>query len=130
MFFIVPIFVKQNTGLAFVAGAKWITVIFIAHAIWRKQRVAGYVWLLAGLTAGFSAALLAIHFIGGPEKLLALDHPICRIEKIARPRGNVHSLRKSSTALVDCSVCRGAWLLWYRQSSHQANSFPGSPSRS
>jgi hypothetical protein len=63
--FIVPIFVKQNTGLAFVAGLKWSIVIFIVHAVWRKRRMAGYFWLLAGLTACFSAALLALHFTVG-----------------------------------------------------------------
>lgn len=65
MLFVVPIFVKQNTGLAFVAGAKWAIVIFIAWAIWRKRRFAGYIWLLAGMTAGFSAALLMLHFTVG-----------------------------------------------------------------
>lgn len=63
--FIVPIFVKQNTGLAFVASVKWVTVIFIVRAVWRRQRVAGYVWLLAGISASFSAALLFLHFTVG-----------------------------------------------------------------
>jgi hypothetical protein len=63
--FIAPIFVKQNTGLAFVASVKWVIVIFIVYAIWRRQRVAGYVWLLAGMTAGFCAVLLLLHFTVG-----------------------------------------------------------------
>jgi hypothetical protein len=63
--FILPIFVKQNTGLAFVAGVKWAAVIFIAYAIWRRQRLAGYVWLLAGMTAGFGVVLALLHFTVG-----------------------------------------------------------------
>ena len=63
--FILPIFVKQNTGLAFAASAKWATLILIVYAVWRRQRVAGYAWLLVGMTAGFSTALLLLHFTVG-----------------------------------------------------------------
>jgi hypothetical protein len=63
--FILPIFAKQNTGIAFVAGVKWAALLLILHAAWRRQRVAGYVWMLAGMTAGFGAALLLLHFTVG-----------------------------------------------------------------
>jgi hypothetical protein len=63
--FILPIFVKQNTGIAFVASVKWAALLLILYAARRRQRVAGYVWMLAGMTAGFSAALLLLHFTVG-----------------------------------------------------------------
>jgi len=63
--FILPVFVKQNTGLAFAISVTWAALILIVYAAWRRQRLAGYVWLLAGMTAGFSAALLLLHFTVG-----------------------------------------------------------------
>jgi hypothetical protein len=63
--FILPIFVKQNTGIVFVASVKWAALLLILYAAWRRQRVAGYVWMLVGMTAGFGAALLLLHFTVG-----------------------------------------------------------------
>jgi hypothetical protein len=62
---IVPLFVKQNAGLAFLATAAVAVVILIAHAAWQRERVSGYAWLLAGMTAGLLAATLLIHLTVG-----------------------------------------------------------------
>jgi len=62
---IVPLFVKQNTGLAFLATAALVVAILIACDAWRRQRVSGYAWLLTGMAAGFGAAMLLIHFTVG-----------------------------------------------------------------
>jgi hypothetical protein len=62
---IVPLFVKQNTGLAFLATAAMAVVIPIAREAWRRQRVSGYAWLLAGMAAGLGAAILLVHFTVG-----------------------------------------------------------------
>ena len=63
--FVVPLFVKQNTGLAFLAAAAMAVAILIARDAWRGQRVSGYVWLLAGMAAGLGAAMLLLHFTVG-----------------------------------------------------------------
>ncbi len=65
MLFVVPLFVKQNTGLAFLAAAAAAVVILIAHAAWRRQRAAGYASLLAGMAAGLGAAALILRFTVG-----------------------------------------------------------------
>ncbi len=65
MLFVVPLFVKQNTGLAFLAAAAGATVILVAHAAWNRRRAAGYASLLAGMAAGFAAAVLILHFTVG-----------------------------------------------------------------
>ncbi len=62
---VVPLFVKQNTGLAFLSTAALAVVILIAREVWRGQRVSGYVWLLAGMAAGLGAAMLLLHFTAG-----------------------------------------------------------------
>ena len=63
---VVPLFVKQNTGLAFLAGAAAAAGILLAGAAWiRERRVFGYVALLAGMAAGLGAAILLLHFTVG-----------------------------------------------------------------
>jgi len=63
--FVLPVFGKQNTGLAFlgaaVAGLGLLTVVE-----WRVQEARrGYLLLLAGAAAGLLASVLAVHFIVG-----------------------------------------------------------------
>jgi len=62
---VVPLFVKQNTGLAFLATAALAVAILIACEAWRRQRVSGYAWLLTGMAAGLFAAMLLLHFTVG-----------------------------------------------------------------
>jgi hypothetical protein len=62
---VVPLFVKQNTGLAFLATAALAAVILIARETWQRQRVSGYAWLLAGMAAGLGASILLLHFTVG-----------------------------------------------------------------
>ena len=61
----IPLFVKQNTGLAFLATAAMAAAILLARDAWRGQSVSGCVWLLGGIAAGLGAAMLLIHFTAG-----------------------------------------------------------------
>jgi hypothetical protein len=67
---IVPLFVKQNTGLAFLAAAAMAVAILIAHEAWQRQRVSGHGWLLAAMAAGLGAAMLLLHFTVGMQTYL------------------------------------------------------------
>ncbi|HYL64739.1 MAG TPA: hypothetical protein VE077_19160 [Candidatus Methylomirabilis sp.] len=62
---VVPLFVKQNTGLAFLATTALAVVILIVHEAWRRQRISGYALLFAGMPAGLVAAGLLIHLTVG-----------------------------------------------------------------
>ncbi len=57
---VVPLFVKQNTGLAFLATAAMAAAILLARDVWNGQRISAYVWLLAGMAAGFGSAMLLL----------------------------------------------------------------------
>ena len=63
--FVIPLFVKQNTGLAFLATAALAAAILVTRDAWRRQRMSGCVWLLAGMAAGLGAAMLLLHFTVG-----------------------------------------------------------------
>jgi len=57
--------VNKNTGLAFSHDCALATAVLIAHDAWRRQRVSGYAWLLAGMAAALGAALFLLHFLVG-----------------------------------------------------------------
>ncbi len=62
---VVPLFVKQNTGLAFMGSLVLAILILMALRAWRKESTFLYAWLLAGITASLGLALLIIHFTVG-----------------------------------------------------------------
>jgi hypothetical protein len=62
---VIPLFVKQNTGLAFLATAAMAVAMLLAHDVWRGQRVYGCGLLLGGMAAGLGAAMLLLHFTVG-----------------------------------------------------------------
>jgi hypothetical protein len=111
--FVLPIFVKQNTGLAFVAAVKGIIVIFIVHAMWRRRRVAGYLWLLAGMSAGFSVALLALHFTVGLKNYW---HWTIEFAATRRLPGFAQMFAPYENPLLLAWIAAftaGFWLLWH-----------------
>ncbi|MDQ5837075.1 MAG: hypothetical protein M3379_09880, partial [Acidobacteriota bacterium] len=61
----VPVFIKQNTGLAFTLSAVAALAALIAVEALRGRAVRGYVWLLAGAFVGLAAALLIIQLTAG-----------------------------------------------------------------
>lgn len=61
----VPVFVKQNTGLAFLLSAVAAIAALIAVEAWRGRAVRGYVRLVAGAFVGLAAALLIIQMTAG-----------------------------------------------------------------
>ena len=64
---VVPLFVKQNTGLAFLSSVVPALAVLIGVEAWRRRPLRGYAWLFAGAAAGLAMALLLIQFIAGLE---------------------------------------------------------------
>ena len=62
---VVPLFVKQNAGLAFLASVVLALVVLAGLGAWRGRRVRGYALLLVGIAAGLTSAILLIHFTVG-----------------------------------------------------------------
>lgn len=75
---IVPLFIKQNTGLAFVCSALGMLVVLIGIEAWRRRSsnpvamldrgprfMHGYVLLIVGAMVALALALTLIHFTAG-----------------------------------------------------------------
>ena len=61
----IPLFVKQNTGLAFLAFVALAVVILAAGGLGHGHSVAGYSWLLAGMAGGLATAIVLLRFTVG-----------------------------------------------------------------
>jgi hypothetical protein len=64
---VVPLFIKQNIGLAFLGSGLLALLILIAAAIKRKGSVRGYFLLAAGVVCGLGAAAIAVQWWVGLE---------------------------------------------------------------
>ena len=62
---VIPLFVKQNTGLAFLAAVAMAIAVLIAREAWHGKIVPGHAWILAGMAAGIAVAMLLLHFTVG-----------------------------------------------------------------
>jgi hypothetical protein len=61
----IPLFVKQNIGIAFIGSAVLALLLMIVTGVWRKTRIRQYFCLLGGMAAGLGAALLIIQNMAG-----------------------------------------------------------------
>lgn len=62
---VVPVFIKQNTGLAFLASMGFAIAVLLVLRLRRKQPAAGYACLLAGMAAGLALAFCILSFTVG-----------------------------------------------------------------
>ncbi len=62
---LVPLFFKQNTGLAFLGSTLLALAVLMTIEAWHRRTVRGYVWLMSGVVAGITSASLLIHFAAG-----------------------------------------------------------------
>jgi hypothetical protein len=113
---VVPLFVKQNTGIVFLAAASVAVVLLIAREAWHRQRVSGYAWLLAGMGAGLGAATLLLHFTVGLRNYwhwtmqFAVSRRLPRVSEMFAPYQNPILL------LWFAAFAAGALFLWRNRS--------------
>jgi hypothetical protein len=62
---VVPLFVKQNTGLAFLASVGFALVVLLVIEAWHRRSIRTYLWVMGGVFAGLASALLAIQRFAG-----------------------------------------------------------------
>lgn len=62
---ILPLFVKQNTGLAFLGSTALALAMLMGIEIRHRRPLHRYIWLMSGAIVGVISALVAIHFTVG-----------------------------------------------------------------
>jgi hypothetical protein len=67
---VIPLLIKQNTGLAFLGSTGLVLVALTLLNGWHQQPRRGYVWLIAGGVVGVTTALLLIQLTAGLDNYL------------------------------------------------------------
>ncbi len=62
---VVPVFVKQNTGLAFTAATGLALIALLANRLYRRKPARDILWILGGAAAALAFAVMLIHFTAG-----------------------------------------------------------------
>jgi hypothetical protein len=120
--FVIPLFVKQNTGLAFLATATIAIVIQMALESRRRQRVSGYAWFLSGMAAGLGAAMLLLHFTVGLRNYIHWTIQFAASRRLPRLSEMFAAYRNPLLLLWLAAFAAGA-LYWRNQRDRRLLSF-------
>jgi hypothetical protein len=112
---VVPIFVKQNTGLAFFVSAGLTLAALMTIEIFRRRPVRRYVCALAGAIAGLSLALLLIHLFAGLKNYWHWTIEFAAARRTPA-RGEMLAIYQGKILLLWLAIfAAGAILLWFRR---------------
>lgn len=109
---VVPLFIKQNTGLAFLVSTSLALSILISIEILRRRPARHYVLALAGAVAGIIVALLLINFTAG---LANYWHWTIRFaaSRRAPPMAEMIGVYRDKSLLLWLAlIALGVFLLW------------------
>jgi GH18 family chitinase len=111
----VPLFVKQNTGLAFLASVVLAICVLAARRAWRGQPTSRYVWLIAGIIASLGLVLLIVRSTVGLRNYAHWTVQFAAARRLP-PLSNLVAAHWSPLLLwwIATFVC-GALLLWRSQ---------------
>lgn len=62
---VIPLFIKQNVGLAFLGSVGASTAVLMGISLWRRARISGYLCLFSGAMGALGIAFLLLHWIVG-----------------------------------------------------------------
>jgi MFS family permease len=117
---VIPLFVKQNTGLAFFASAGLALVALMTIEIFRRRPVRRYVLSLAGAVAGLSLALLLIHLFAGLKNYWHWTIEFAAARRTPA-RGEMLAIYQGKILLLWLAIfAAGAMLLWFRRRGQRA----------
>jgi hypothetical protein len=116
---VVPLFVKQNTGLAFLATAGLAITILMLLRAWRRQRASGYAWLIAGIAVGLALASFVIYFTVGVRNYERWTVLFAAARRFPAPAGVLASYWTPLLPFWVAAFAAGALLLWRSRHSHK-----------
>ncbi len=114
---VVPLFVKQNTGLAFLGSAALGLAVLLGINLWQRRPVRGLLWVLLGAAVGLLSALLLIHLTAG---LANYKHWTIQFAASRRMPPLVDMLAVYQNPMLPWWIAlflAGALLLWFKPGS-------------
>ncbi|HKC62533.1 MAG TPA: hypothetical protein VKB86_02795 [Pyrinomonadaceae bacterium] len=109
---VVPLFIKQNTGLAFLCSTVIVLIALLIVEAWNKRSMRRYVWLLAGIFAGLGAALLLIQFTAGLNNYVRWTIRFAAARR-APPLSEMLEIYKNYLLLLWLFVFAAGIVLWW-----------------
>jgi len=127
---VIPLFVKQNIGLAYLGSLLLILLILLAIALWKKQPVRGYVSMILGSLVGLGIAAAIIQWWVGLETYKYWTWDFARLRRTPSMADMLSVYQDPLFAVWIAAFLVGALLFWnfgrYRQL--ETTSFDGSTS--
>jgi len=114
---VVPLFVKQNTGLAFLASAGLALAVLLGLKLWQRRPVRGYLWVMLGATGGLLSALLLIHLTAGLANYQHWTIQFARSRRMPQLADMLAVYRNPVLPWWIATFLTGAVLLWLNQRS-------------
>ena len=112
---VIPLFVKQNTGLAFFVSAGLALAALLTIEIFSKRPVRRYICALGGAIAGLSLAFLLIHFSAGLKNYWHWTIEFAAARRTPA-RGEMLAIYQGKILLLWLALfAAGAILLWFRR---------------
>ena len=112
---VIPLFVKQNTGLAFFVSAGVALAALMTIEIFRRRPVRRYACALAGAIAGLTLALLLIHLSAGLKNYWHWTIEFAAARRTPA-RGEMLAIYQGKILLLWLAIfAAGAILLWFRR---------------
>jgi MFS family permease len=112
---VIPLFVKQNTGLAFFVSAGLALAALMMIEIIRRRPVRRYLFGLAGAIAGLSLALLLIYLFAGLKNYWHWTIEFAAARRTPA-RGEMLAIYQGKILLLWLAIfAAGAILLWFRR---------------
>jgi hypothetical protein len=116
---VVPLFVKQNTGLAFIASAGLALAALMTIEIFRRRPVRRYMCAVAGAIAGLALAFLLIHFSAGLKDYWHWTIQFAAARRTPA-RGEMLAIYQGKILLLWLAIfAAGASLLWFSRRSQR-----------
>lgn len=112
---VVPLFVKQNIGLAFLASAGFANAVLMLLRIWRRQCASGYAWLVTGIAAGLAFAFLAIHFTVGVRNYMHWTIQFAAARRLPSLSGMLSPYRSTLLLVWIAAFAAGTLLLGHNR---------------
>jgi hypothetical protein len=116
---VVPVFVKQSEGLAFLASAGFAIVVLAAVRLWRRGSVRGYAWLIAGIAAALGVAVLAIQFKAGLRNYRYWTIQFAAARRLPGPSPMLEPFKDPLLPWWIATFAAGATLLWLSRRLNQ-----------
>jgi len=117
---VIPLFVKQNTGLAFLVSAT--VALFLLIAIdWRNRRpVRAYIFAICGALIGLASALLVIQLTAGLQNYCQWTIQFAASRRMPPMSEMLAAYSDKSVLLSTLAFADGALTLWFNRTGSRA----------